>query len=242
MPKFFVTSDIHGYFDIFIKELTSAGFDKNDENHWLIVCGDCFDRGQQPRELKDYLDTVERKIIIRGNHEDLLKDMLKRCIYYNADISNGTVSTVKAMANEWDFHMAVTKASKELNIFINSTIDYFETENYVFVHSFFPFDTPNWRTEASKKDWEEARWGNPFTLSLATDLSKELNGKTLVFGHWHTSWAREHIDGIESEYPEDKNYLPYYGKNFIGLDACTPLSKRVNVIVLEDDFMEKSNV
>ena len=77
MPKFFVTSDIHGYFDIFIKELTSAGFDKNDENHWLVVCGDCFDRGQQPRELKDYLDTVERKIIIRGNHEDLLKDINK---------------------------------------------------------------------------------------------------------------------------------------------------------------------
>ena len=117
----------------------------------------------------------------------------------------------------------------------------FETENYVFVHSFFPFDIPNWRTEASKRDWEEARWGNPFTLSLATDLNKALNGKTLVFGHWHTSWAREHIDGIEPEYPEDKDYLPYYGKNFIGLDACTPLSKRVNVIVLEDNFMEKSN-
>ena len=46
MPKFFVVSDIHGFYDIFIDALDKAGFDKNNEEHYLICCGDYFDRGK----------------------------------------------------------------------------------------------------------------------------------------------------------------------------------------------------
>lgn len=234
MPKFFVTSDIHGYFDIFIKELTSAGFDKNNENHWLIVCGDCFDRGKQPRELKDYLDSLERKVIIRGNHESLLENMIQREYCHSYDVSNGALNTIRNFSREFDFYMGLQKSKVELLDFINSTCDYFETKNYIFVHSFYPFEIKNWREKASIEDWEEARWGNPFGIAQMVNVKNDLSGKTLVFGHWHTSWAREVFEGqVGSE-----DFSPYYGDGYIGIDACVAYSKKLNVIVIEDDFLE----
>ena len=41
--KFFVVSDIHGFYNELIKAVSSAGFDKNNKNHTLIICGDLFD-------------------------------------------------------------------------------------------------------------------------------------------------------------------------------------------------------
>ena len=36
MPKFFVFSDVHGFYDEFVKALDEAGYDKNNPEHWLI--------------------------------------------------------------------------------------------------------------------------------------------------------------------------------------------------------------
>lgn len=38
-----------------------------------------------------------------------------------------------------------------------------------------------------------------------------------------------------SEFGPDADFTPYYGPHVIALDACTAHSKRINVIVLEDD-------
>lgn len=231
LPKFFVTSDIHSYYSILIDELNRAGFDKNDKNHWLIVCGDCFDRGEESRELMDYLNSLSRKIIIRGNHEDLLLDLIKRGYPYIHDNYNGTVGTIRGLANEHFLPIAVEKIRLEFEQFMNNTYDYFETENYIFVHSCIPeFDYRN----ASAGEWNDARWNNPFINALNMDKA-EFNGKTLVFGHWHTTWARENIDGEK----DSDDYSPYYGDQFIGIDACVAYYKHLNVLVIEDEFIEE---
>lgn len=46
--KFFVISDVHGYYDEMVQTLEAAGFDPNNEEHWLISCGDEIDRGSEP--------------------------------------------------------------------------------------------------------------------------------------------------------------------------------------------------
>ena len=66
-------SDIHGFYNEMQKALDEAGFDPKNENHWLITCGDNFDRGPYPVEVMRYLRTLPRKILVRGNHEELLK-------------------------------------------------------------------------------------------------------------------------------------------------------------------------
>ena len=36
MPKLFVVSDIHGFYDEMMNALDEAGFDPSNEEHWLI--------------------------------------------------------------------------------------------------------------------------------------------------------------------------------------------------------------
>lgn len=38
--KIFCISDVHSFFNEMIKALDEAGFDKNNSNHLLVVCGD----------------------------------------------------------------------------------------------------------------------------------------------------------------------------------------------------------
>ena len=45
MPKFFVVSDVHGFYDELLNALDDAGFDSENTDHYLISCGDNFDRG-----------------------------------------------------------------------------------------------------------------------------------------------------------------------------------------------------
>ena len=47
----FVVSDIHSFYSIFKKALDEKGFDINNENHRLIICGDLFDRAKEAKEL-----------------------------------------------------------------------------------------------------------------------------------------------------------------------------------------------
>lgn len=96
MKKYFVVSDIHGYFDIFHDALLKAGFEDKNTDHILIVCGDIFDRGKQPLEVYEYLKNLpkERRILIRGNHEYLLKQLVEREEPLNHDMHNRTYHTL----------------------------------------------------------------------------------------------------------------------------------------------------
>ena len=72
--RFFVVSDIHSFYEPLIKALDGAGFDASNPDHWLVVCGDCFDRGPDSGLVLQFLMTLERKILIKGNHDSFLKD------------------------------------------------------------------------------------------------------------------------------------------------------------------------
>lgn len=39
-----------------------------------------------------------------------------------------------------------------------------------------------------------------------------------------------------SQYDEDADHSPFYGDGIIAIDACTPLSKKINCLVLEDFY------
>ena len=51
MKKYFIFSDTHSFFTILKKELDRKGFDVNNKNHILILCGDLFDRGNESKEI-----------------------------------------------------------------------------------------------------------------------------------------------------------------------------------------------
>lgn len=238
--KYFACSDIHGFYDEWMTALKENGFDVNNPEHKIIVCGDLFDRGKQPKQIIDFiLNNKDKFILIRGNHEDLMAEMIKRNYSEYYDLLNSTAFTMVDLCPEFNVHkFNLTEIAKETRIqeVLDRCIDYFETEHYVFVHGWIPvlknglYDK-NWR-KATKKRWEKARWSNP--VEMFRNKVYEPN-KTIVCGHWNCSalWVEVHPDKYE-EYGANANNEPFITKEMIALDACTICSERVNVVILED--------
>ena len=253
MPKFFVVSDVHGFYDAMKAALDDAGFDPNNEEHWLVSCGDNLDRGRQPNEIINYLMSLPRCVLVRGNHCDLLLQCIDRGYATHNDFSNGTAQTILDLAPHAEtIDVTFSVAYHKVKPLIDKMVNYFETKNYIFVHSFIPLNCDdklppyyirnrkyskmeNWR-EANQLKWEDARWGDPFELADKGLLPD----KTLVFGHWHCSkgWAKK--EG-RSQFDDDARFDPFYGDGFIAIDACTAHTGKVNCIVIEDEFLTTQN-
>ena len=261
--RYFCVSDIHGYYDQLLYALEKAGFDKNNPEHMLISCGDHFDRGRKPVEVMNYLMALPRKILIRGNHEDLLYECCERGWFKSHDESNGTIQTIDDLTAPFvidhklktgdypDIKERCAKARRILKPFYQSLIDYYETRNYIFVHGWIPmrydfekpfaiygeptlFDT-NWR----KGDWESARWFNGIKLALRGII---VPGKTVVCGHWHCSYghmrASLKTDNWISEFEDDAIWEPFAAEGILAIDRCTAHTGQINVVIIDDEPIE----
>ncbi len=239
--KIFAVSDVHGFFTEMKTALDEAGFDPENENHWLFVLGDVIDRGREPEQMIDYLLSLPRKVLIRGNHEDLFESACQRRLCLSHDIHNGTLQTIIDLNNPppadrlTEYHF--TEAYRKTRPLLNAMVDYAETENYIFTHAWLPtprlledeLASPDWRN-AEADHWHKARWCNPFEIAPLDPQEK-----TVVFGHWHCSvgWAKKEN---RSEFGPDARFDTFFGDGYIALDACTVHTRKVNCLVIEDNF------
>lgn len=92
---YFVVSDIHSFYKSCRSALSINGFNPRNKNHTLIVCGDIFDRGEDSLGVYKFLMRIpkKRRILIRGNHEDLFMSLLNKKYPEGHDFSNMTVNT-----------------------------------------------------------------------------------------------------------------------------------------------------
>lgn len=239
--KYFVSGDIHGFYDEWQSELKEKGFDISNPEHKIILCGDLFDRGSQPKEIIEFvLKHKDKVIFIRGNHEDLMEQMIERNSSDYGDLCNGTAQTIVDLYPEWQIsEFDLKKIAKETRLqeVLDMCVDYYETKHYIFVHGWIPivencylYDS-DWRT-ARKERWEKARWTNPVEMFRYEIYEPN---KTIVCGHWHCSalWHEQNPDEYE-EFGDKAIFEPFITKNMIAIDACTTYSHKVNVVVLED--------
>ena len=239
--KIFAASDIHGYYTELMKALAAAGFDKENENHIFVSCGDLFDRGSENIKVYDFVKSLKRKILIKGNHEDMLSRILKEGNITHTDISNGTDITVAeffgedSIDSQGNFETAAhAEKIGEMTAFLDSMINYYETEQYVFTHGWLPivFDgrypqiNPSWKN-VPDSEWEEEvhllEWQQLY------DAKALLEGKIIVCGHRPARLGNMFDDCREPDCSE-----PFYGKGMIAIDAGTMRSGRVNVLVVEE--------
>lgn len=283
--RYFVVSDVHSFGHILSDTLSAGGFEIGNPEHKLIVCGDIFDRGPDTVFTYEYLKALpkDQLILVRGNHELLYMELLKKPLPERFDYSNGTVRTFchiagfntdildrafiaeellaagnlnlttldkQYKANWRKVKQAVKKSEITKFIMSDRWQWYFETKDMVFVHSFVPFKVrpgyefmlndfgqppiefcdydPDWR-KADEGAWQTASWGCPWQQFRAGLFKEE--GKTLVCGHWHTSdffWQLDDIPIRQADSPIYNNH------GLIGLDACTALSKRINLLIIDD--------
>jgi len=280
--KYFIVSDLHSFYTELKTALNAAGFDISNNEHVLIVCGDVFDRGSETVELYNFLTSIpdDRLILIKGNHEYLYEDLLKKTYPDNYDYSNHTVDTFchiagyspEVMTPSYWYKLGevpydrLRQTWKEIvNEVKNSPItawlnskqwkDYFELDKYIFVHSFIPLKNidhmpgyyinnrwfeyfKDWRTTATRLEWEDATWGCPYQNYISGYFKEEAaNGKVLVCGHWVVTDFRQHIN---NKWSDDTSIYKF--ENIIGLDCGAWIEgdsfyHPQNVLVIDDkDF------
>ena len=84
-----------------IKALNERGFDGENQDHIFVSLGDLLDRGPDPIKCLEFVNNLpkNRKILIRGNHEDLMEEALERGEFWAHDIHNGTDITCLKIAS-----------------------------------------------------------------------------------------------------------------------------------------------
>ena len=296
MKKYFACSDIHSFYDEWMASLKEVGFKKNNKDHILIILGDLFDRGDKAWKIYRFITSLpeERVVLIKGNHEYLLLDLVKRGFPYKYDYGNGTYETLIHLYKDphivqynWLVkHLDQYQKENNLNLLsdserilfrtikklynnkkINTIVEwisssrwknYYELGQYIFVHSFIPLkgietidDTdnkgtyyPDWRNETNKALWEMATWGCPYKRYLEGSFDNELKkNKVLVCGHWQTSDFYNTLLYKGEKKLDIRTNNPIFMSNkypgLIALDACTALTHKVNVFVIEEDELEK---
>ncbi len=234
LKKLFVVSDIHGHYTLLKVALDKAGFENDNPNHLLVCCGDYFDRGHENAEVLKFFERLKHRVLLRCNHEDLLLKLLETGKILPHNYINGTMQTLESFFGKHSIDPATdtidfsgkTRTVDRICEFIDETVDYFETENYVFVHGWLAANA--WQ-EANDQQWEKARW-----IKWTEKYSGErpLADKTLVCGHVPCFYASR-FDAART----DTNADIYYGNGLIVVDAGTFDSKQINVLVLEDSLI-----
>ena len=246
--KIFVASDVHGHYAEMMEALRAAGFDEKNEEHIFLSMGDLFDRGTENGKIYSFVKDLPRKILLKGNHEDMLCRILQEGNVTDADRANETDVTVKELFGEDSIDVngcfdraAHSEKVSELLAFIGSMLNYYETEHYVFTHGWlpivfegrYPTVAPCFRN-ASDEEWVESRlleWQQLY------DVKALLSGKTIVCGH-----RPSRLGYMFDSFREPDCSEPFYGEGMIAIDAGTVRSKRVNVLVIEDSDIKGTEI
>ena len=141
--KYFVFADVHSFYDELMFALANAGFNIDNENHGIISLGDLLDRGDKTVECLKFVNSIpkERKILIRGNHEDLIERCLDYGYFTRIDYHNGTANSVVALAGNVVTNDEIFKNAREnedLKTYLADCINYYEKDNNIFVHGWIP--------------------------------------------------------------------------------------------------------
>ncbi|MCK5761839.1 MAG: fructose-bisphosphatase class III [Candidatus Izimaplasma sp.] len=234
--KYFIISDIHGYYNEMITALTKSGYDSDDLKHHLIVIGDLFDRGTQSKEVFQYLyqlNKSKKATVILGNHDNFLIELLDGQ-YLKAIFNiryNGTGKTISSLLGKKYKNFTELEGIRDeiiekypyLNKWLKSLPYYLEIGDYIFVHGGIDGQNENWMNGEAR----DFIWSRQYNL-------EPVEGKTMVVGHTRIATIRYpgiNYKSLFLEKPEAFNILFEEQKIFI--DAFVEISKLINVLVLE---------
>jgi predicted phosphodiesterase len=101
-------SDVHGDFDSMMKALNEVSYDPESGKDLIILAGDGFGRADfssdlgGSRRVYEYMTSPIHKnkpIYIFGNHEDILRNILRKRMISYLDIQNGELNTILSLSN-----------------------------------------------------------------------------------------------------------------------------------------------
>lgn len=252
--KIFVFSDVHGEDEALRIALAEAGYDMHNPDHILAGVGDLFDRGDGSRQIFELMSRREDNIWIKGNHDLMLEEALEKgldgeFVFFNM-LHNGLDKTIASFAGRRLSGMVTTQELEDIIAMarryayrgkpvldkIKSLPLYYETKHYIFVHAGL-FPEGKWQeTPEDFMTWD-------IECSHLPILS---TNKTVIIGHHHAFRVR--AQGERQGLTPDRLAIPYVGNtdehapvrfgNKIAIDPCSNLTKKINVLIIEDELIE----
>lgn len=250
--KYVFVSDIHGQYNKLAEALAGAQFDPSTDT--LVCLGDIFDRGPQSWEVLMYIMSCPNRILIWGNHDFRLRDlMLGKDMAQSFDYSNGVLQTMHSFCPELkgmssiDMIMYLLQTDDRYKTkyeliwkYFNECVWAVEWDDLIASHGWLPHVVkgspnktsvhlfPNWRS-ATRDAWYTASWAH----TEKCINSKAFPDKQLIVGHWHAWRLHQNINKIPFHLAP---FTSYISEKVIGIDGCSNADEGVvNTYVAELD-------
>lgn len=172
MARTIVIGDIHGCLTAFDSILKLIDLTSNDT---LVTVGDYVDRGPNAKGVLDRLLELEQKVHlvpIRGNHEDMMMDVLEGRMQPYGWLNHGGVETMDSYGFVGDLS-CVPRSHRDL---IGRMPSYYENDTHFVVHANYDPELP-----LDEQPSELLRW-----VKISQQLPEpHSNGKRAIVGHTH---------------------------------------------------------
>lgn len=232
--KYFVISDIHGYYNVLRKTLFKSGFNESNKNHHLVILGDLFDRGPQSKEVLEYvyeLSINDKATIILGNHDSYLLEFIEKNYtrtLFNIQ-HNGFGQTLKSLSsldpspdNLDSMRGVIIQRYPFLYKWISSFPWFIEKGRYIFVHGGVD-GGKDWK-HLTRKDYI---WSREINLEPVV-------GKTVVAGHHRVATIRyPNVNYFELYRTNPSAFDTLYEPGKILIDRFVEVSQELNVLIID---------
>ena len=244
--RYVFVSDIHGRYDKLAKALAEAQF--APETDTLVCLGDIFDRGDQSWEVLQYIMGLPNRILIWGNHDFRLRELMLGKTVGGHDYSNGVLETMHSFCPELK-----SMNSIDMIIYLFQTDDRYKTkyellwkyfnecvwavewDNLIATHGWVPHIRKIVNTKmgrvveekmiamngwpgATREQWYNASWAH--TEWCIRD--KIFPDKPLIVGHWHAWRLHCAFNGCDYHNAPFTTFVGEFdGHKVICIDGCS---------------------
>lgn len=220
----YVISDIHGYYDLFIKLLEKINFSQNDK---MIIVGDIFDKGPDSIKLLKFIRQYDNFLFVIGNHE---YEFLK---YYHNIMKdtedNFDEEEVLKRINDY-FKDEELKLDWEDLDWLENCPFYYETDDYTCVHAGIKLNEKNEIISPEQNEVEYLVYDRHFKEPNVIVN----NSKCVFYGHTPTRYLTDKDEIItykRDNVIEAKSIKDFYK---IHLDCGTYYSKKLGCFCIEN--------
>lgn len=172
----YVTSDIHGEYDLFLKLLKEISFNPAEDK--LYILGDVIDRGKKPIEILRYIvDNQNSIILLKGNHEAMMIDAVNFNDYGNWFYNGGRIVYDQYIKLPQDEQNKLFKFIDDLPVIHQLDID---NKKYILSHAGVETDHNGYIL--SQQDQDFMLWAREEFL-YGTEITNDV---TVIVGHTPT--------------------------------------------------------
>ncbi len=196
----YITSDVHGEYDLFVKLLQKIGFSTNDK---LIVCGDIIDKGRNSVKLLQFIKSTPNILCIIGNHE---YQFLKYYWAITQTSPNNFDEVLDKLQNYFPYDGKLL--DWDAVDWLENLPYYIEENEFICVHAGVPLDANNRLNSLENTPIEKFVYDRQFKEPDVMPLTD----KCVFFGHTPTSYISNEVKIIkyQKNHKQENAIKDYY--------------------------------